>query len=304
MRHIKSLEEGLPLFKALASEVRIEIIRILQESPEMSMNELAGRLNITNGALTAHVKRLEECGVLRILSESTGHGNLKKCSVALDKILIELDGEEKGEQIYEASIKVGHFTDCQVWPTCGLANRKELIGEVDDVRYFAHPDRFDADILWFTKGYVEYAVPNFIPTRQRIDQITISAELGSEAPGVNSVWPSDISFSLNGQLLGKWTAPGDFGDVRGLLTPDWWYAGLNQYGLLKMLTVNHKGTFIDGTQISDVTVDELKLDYRSQIRLRLAVDEEAGRAGGLTIFGKNFGNYNQDIEVKMSYSPL
>ena len=149
----------------------------------MSMNELAGRLNITNGALTAHVRRLEECGILRIFSESAGHGNLKKCSVALDKILIELDGEEKADQIYEVSIKVGHFTDCQVWPTCGLASREELIGEVDDVRYFAHPDRFDADILWFTRGYVEYAVPNFIPTRQRIDQITISAELGSEAPG-------------------------------------------------------------------------------------------------------------------------
>lgn len=303
MLHIKSLEEGLPLFKALASEVRIEIIRILLASPEMSMNELAARLNITNGALTGHVKRLEECGILRTVTESGGHGNMKKCSVAFDKILIAPEEVQKDENIYETSIKVGHYADCEVYPTCGMADAKELIGEVDDARYFAHPDRFRADILWFTRGYVEYAVPNFVPSRQKIDQITISAELGSEAPGVNNVWPSDISFSLNGHLLGRWTSPGDFGDVRGILTPDWWYPELNQYGLLKMLTVNHRGTFIDGTRISDVTIDSLALDYKTSIRLRLSVDEESGRAGGLTIFGKNFGNYDQDIEVKMTYSP-
>lgn len=56
MLHITSLNDGLELFKALGSDVRIEILNILLENDNMSMNELASRLNITNGALTSHIK--------------------------------------------------------------------------------------------------------------------------------------------------------------------------------------------------------------------------------------------------------
>ena len=58
MLHITSLDDGLDIFKALGSDVRIEIIKLLIENKEMNMNELAAKLNITNGALTGHIKRL------------------------------------------------------------------------------------------------------------------------------------------------------------------------------------------------------------------------------------------------------
>ena len=32
--------------------------------------------------------------------------------------------------------------------------------------------------------------------------------------------------------------------------------------------------------------------------------EDAEHVGGLTIFGKGFGNYNQDIEVSINYKPI
>lgn len=56
MLHITSLDDGLDIFKALGSDVRIEIIKLLIENKEMNMNELAAKLNITNGALTGHIK--------------------------------------------------------------------------------------------------------------------------------------------------------------------------------------------------------------------------------------------------------
>ncbi len=304
MLHIKSLDEGLELFKALGSDIRVEIIKILLNENAMNMNELASRLNITNGALTSHIKKLEECGVVTVSSEASGHGNQKVCSVHLDKILIELQDKPENENIYTTDIKVGLFADYNVFPTCGLATSNRLIGEVDDTRYFAHPDRYEADILWFTKGYVEYAIPNFVPANQRIDEICISMELSSEAPGVNNVWPSDIYFYLNETLLGTWTSPGDFGDVKGIFTPDWWFPNWNQYGLLKMLVINHKGTFIDGLQISDVTIDQFRITSKSLLKFKLEVPENAEHVGGLTIFGRGFGNYNQDINVKMAYSPI
>lgn len=304
MLHIEKLEDGLEIFKALGSEVRIEIVKILLENRGMSMNELASKLNITNGALTNHIKKLEECGIVSISNESAGHGNQKKCSVYLDKILIDIDAQEDFKNIYQTSLKVGHFTDYNVYPTCGLASNTALIGEVDDTRYFAHPGRYEADILWFTKGYVEYVVPNFIPLGQKIDQITISLEISSEAPGINDIWPSDISFKINDQKIATWTSPGDFGNVQGIFTPDWWYPNWNQYGLLKILVINKRGTFIDGLQVSDVSVNDFDFDYRSIIKLKLEVEDDAEHVGGLTIFGKTFGNYNQDIDVRINYSPI
>lgn len=307
MLHIKSLEEGLDIFKALGSEVRIEIIKILLENHGMNMNELAARLNITNGALTGHIKKLEDCGLITISNESAGHGNQKKCSVYLDKILVDLEPQEDVRNVYQTDIKIGHFSDYQVYPTCGLASGNAIIGEVDDIRYFAHPDRYNADILWFTRGYVEYVVPNFIPFGQKIDQITFSMEIGSEAPGINEIWPSDISFFLNDHKLAMWTSPGDLGNMRGIFTPDWWYPNWNQYGLLKIIVINRKGTFIDGLQVSDVSIDDLDgtvLDCHSTIKLKLEVEEDAEHVGGLTIFGKTFGNYNQDITIRINYSPI
>lgn len=304
MLHIKTLDEGLDLFKALGSNIRVEIIKLLMQNKSMNMNELAGLLNITNGALTSHIKKLEDCGVISISGESEGHGNQKICSVNLDKILIDFAMQQEPKNTYVTDIKVGHYSDYQVEPTCGLASSEALIGEVDDTRYFAHPDRYNADILWFTKGYVEYIIPNFIPSRQKIDQISISAELASEAPGYNDVWPSDISFYFNDHFVGNWTSPGDFGETKGLFTPNWWYAEWNQYGMLKMLSINQKGTYIDGLQISDVTIEDLKLNNKSPIRFKLAVNDDSEHVGGLTIYGKNFGNYNQNIDIKINYSPI
>ena len=304
MLHIKTLDEGLEIFKALGSNIRIDIIKILRENNGMNMNDLASRLNITNGALTCHIKKLEDCGLISITSESSGHGNQKICSVHLDKILIDLDSPEEEVNVYQTELKVGHYSNYEVYPTCGLSSPSAVVGEVDDIRYFAHPDRYSADILWFSKGYVEYIIPNFIPFSQKIDKITISAELGSEAPSVNDVWPSDISFYLNDTFLGSWTSPGDFGDVKGLFTPEWWYPNWNQYGMLKLLVINKRGTFIDGLQISDVTIRDLNLTDKSTIRLKLAVNDDSNYVGGLTIYGKNFGNYNQDINVRINYSPI
>lgn len=304
MIHITSLDDGLELFKALGSDIRIQILKILLENNQMSMNQLANELNISNGALTGHIKKLEECGLISTSNDSSGHGNQKLCSLIQDRILVEIEKPIDLNNVYNTSIKVGQFSSHNVYPTCGMATSSFVIGELDDVRYFDHPDRFNADIMWFTKGYVEYVIPNLIPRNQKITQLSLSAEISSEAPGIDNNWPSDISFYINDTLVGTWTSPGDYGDVRGMFTPEWWPQNWNQYGLLKLLVINHKGTFIDGLKISDVTTSELNLDYTSTIRFRISVEEGSAHVGGLTIFGKSFGNYDQDIVVSINYTPL
>lgn len=304
MIHITSLDDGLETFKALGSDTRIQILNILLENEQMSMNQLATELNISNGALTSHIKKLEECGLINISNESAGHGNQKMCSVTQDRIIVDIKKPIDYKNVFETEIKVGQFSRHQVWPTCGIATRESVIGELDDIRYFNHPDRFTANILWFTKGYVEYTIPNLIPSNQRITQLSISAELSSEAPGIDNNWPSDISFYINDTKIGMWTSPGDFGDVHGMFTPQWWPQNWNQYGLLKLLVINDYGTYIDGLKISDVSTLSLHLDYNSDIRLRLAVENDSEHVGGITLYGKSFGNYDQDIRVAINYAPL
>ncbi len=305
MLHIKKLEEGLDVFKALGSDIRIRILNQLLENPAMNMNTLAASLGITNGALTSHMKQLEEAGLVQVVVERGGHGNQKLCRVCVDKILVELEAEdlEKEKNVSEIEVKIGHYSDYDVYPTCGIATTEKLIGAVDDPRYFAYPDRVDAGILWFTKGYIEYIIPNLLPVATKIDQITLSLEISSEAPGVNNDWPSDISFFLNDVEIGTWTSPGDYGDVRGIFTPDWWFPNWNQYGLLKLIVINEKGTFVDGLQISDVDIQRFHLDYKSTIRFKMQVSDDAHHVGGLTLFGSGFGNYGQDIRTRISYSP-
>ena len=232
MLHVKNLDEGLEIFKALGSELRINIIKLLQENHEMNMNELATSLGITNGALTSHIKKLEESGIIQVMTERGSHGNQKVCKVAVDKIVVDVESEENEEDqnIYNTEVKVGHYSDYDVYPTCGLATSQAIVGEVDDPRYFSHPDRINAGILWFTKGYIEYMIPNLLPSATKIDQITVSLEISSEAPGINNDWPSDISILLNDVKIGTWTSPGDYGDVQGIFTPDWWFPNWNQYG--------------------------------------------------------------------------
>ena len=306
MLHVKNLDEGLEVFKALGSELRINIIKLLQENHEMNMNELATSLGITNGALTSHIKKLEESGIIQVMTERGGHGNQKICKVAVDKIVVDVESEETEEDqnIYNTEVKVGHYSDYNVYPTCGLATSKAIVGEVDDPRYFSHPDRINAGILWFTKGYIEYMIPNLLPSATKIDQITVSLEISSEAQGINNDWPSDISIFLNDVKIGTWTSPGDYGDVQGIFTPDWWFPNWNQYGLLKMIVINKKGTFVDGLKISDVTINQFNLDYKSTVRFKFEIEEDAKNIGGITIFGSEFGNYNQDIKVRIAYSPM
>lgn len=306
MLYIKNLEDGVELFKVLGSEIRVNIIRLLMQNKEMNMNEIASSLNITNGALTSHIKKMEDVGLIQVSADFVGHGNQKICRVKQERILVDIvpEEEESNASIYEAEVPVGQYIAYSVFPTCGIATTKSLIGEVDDPRYFAHPDRINAGILWLTKGYVEYLIPNVLPVAQKIDEITLSMELSSEAPGVNNDWPSDISFVLNDVPVGVWTSPGDFGDVRGIFTPDWWYPNWNQYGLLKMLVINKRGTFVDGLKISDVTINQFQLDYKSTIRFRMEVREDAAHVGGLTLFGNGFGNYGQGIRVRIRYSSM
>ena len=51
MREINNLNETYLFCKALGSEIRIKIIKLLHENKSMNLNELSDVLGVTNGAM-------------------------------------------------------------------------------------------------------------------------------------------------------------------------------------------------------------------------------------------------------------
>ncbi len=301
MIHVHDLQKGLPVFKCLSSEVRISIIQMLQDQGPLSMTDIADRLGITGGALTPHIKQLSECGLISIALETGRHGLQRICSANDCHILVDPMSSARSANVYETEISVGQYTGYKAYPTCGLATADHLIGVEDDPRYFASPERANAAIIWIGKGHFEYLLPNFLQADQQLMELQISLELSSEAPGVQEDWPSDIYFHLNGMELCHWTCPGDFGAMRGIYTPAWWQVNWNQYGLFKLLSIDHSGTYIDGLKRSDTTLGDLAINHNSALVLRIGVPETAEHIGGMTIFGRGFGNYDQGIKMRMHY---
>lgn len=305
MIHIIDIKNGAKLFDALNSEVRIEIINILKELGEANLNQLAKALNLTNGAITTHVKKLQDAELINVHSRAGVRGAQKICSIATEKIIIDLfDEDAHMKNVYSFDIGIGHYVDYVIAPTCGLVNDTVIIGELDDPRYFAFPERINARLLWFTEGYVTYRLPNNLKLNEICTELQIGMELSSEAPGYSTYYPSDISFKINEYELGFFTSPGEFNDRRGIFTPTWWFENLGQYGKLKLLTINDIGCFIDGLKISDTTIDDLNISPQSEIAFSIGVKPDAINRGGVNIFGKGFGDYDNGITVKMFYKPV
>lgn len=303
MKYISDISRSVPLFKCLGSEVRIAILEMLSSKGPMRMSDISEELGITPGSLSSHIKMLAECGLIEITFNSGKHGIQRICTIVEEKILIDLEKSGGNKNFYETEIGIGLYSDYDVYPTCGLSTSEHIIGMVDDPKYFSSPERANAEILWFTEGYVEYIIPNYLEEGQAPLELLISFEIASEAPGTREDWPSDIQFSINGIPVCMWTAPGDFGSTPGIYTPEWWDRNWNQYGLLKFLSVNDTGTFIDGVRVSEVSLKDLSIAAGSDIRLNMSVGDTGAHKGGLTLYGHSFGNYPQDIKVRMQYRP-
>lgn len=302
MLYFNSLKEASNVIKALSAPMRLKIMEIIYEDGDKNLNDLASMLNLTNSAISLHIKKLQEAGLIEIHTMSGKRGSMKICKPVHDMITINLLPQYADKKSYVDEISVGCYSSCSVEPTCGLATSSKIIGEFDDPRYFFFPEHFNAEVLWFTNGYVEYNFPNHLIAGQTLTKLEISFEISSECPGFNEDYPSDIYFSINDIPLGFWISPGDFGERKGRFNPDWWPDFCNQYGRLKTLSINEKGTFIDsGVKISDTTIYDLNIDYLSTISFKFSAPVDTKNPGGFTLFGKGFGDYNQSIKVESFY---
>ena len=291
--------ENVAFFGALANNVRLQIIQLLSRE-ELNIKELAEKIGVSSPIMLKHVQILEDAGIVTSRLVKRNGSTSRICTLVFAEYRFMIETRRQNlPSVQDFSIPVGSYADICGTPTCGLATVNDVIGFRDDPRVFWEAERLQAQLLWFRQGYVEYRVPNYLSAGQKLVEIELSFEIASEAPDYADDWPSDISFFLNGVELFTWLSPGDYGIKRGIYTPEWWPS--NQYGLLKVIHIREDGVFMDGEKRSEVTLSQVLAAIGPYWSLRFEVSEKAEHVGGLTLFGKAFGNHAQDILMRVFF---
>jgi len=296
------LEDFVEMARALSSELRVNVFKALLHRP-MNVAEIADTFDIPQSTAAVNVKKLEDVGLIATELVPGLRGIQKVCSASVARLIVDMVGRTEAEHDHVLiAMPVGQFVDCQVAPTCGLVSDTAIIGELDDPRSFYDPERVMAQLLWFGKGYVEYRFPNRLPRGAELRGLKLTMEICSEAPMHALEWPSDISVWINHREIGTWTSPSDFGGTRGFLTPDWWEIRDTQFGVMKTWQVGEDGSFVDGRSVSDCRLADLKIEEAPFIAVRIGIRPDAINQGGLNLFGRGFGNYENDLVLRLDYA--
>ena len=302
---IEKTEELIQLARALSSPLRLKVIGALAKR-SMSVGELAREIGEPMSSVALAVRTLEEAEVISCAERTGAHGIQKVCSNRLDTLQVELVPQEMriGAKPFVYSLPIGSYALAEgITPTCGILSANHPLGPLDMPSLFYSNKRADAQMLWFKEGYLEYrvAVMDNMPP-ENIDWMEVSFEACSEAPMYRNPWPSDIFLELNGRRVGVWTCPCDCGGRRGHVTPQWWDLTNTQFGFLTTWYVDRTGSYLNGERIGDVTLDDLALDETPYTGIRIGVDPRAENPNGINLFGGMFGDYPQDIRMRVGYT--
>lgn len=296
-------EESLSqIARALSSPIRLQILQLLNEQ-SLSVNEVAQTLGYPVSSTATNLSVLENCGLVATKWQPGAHGQMKICTRDCDSLFVQMHTTDARGFSNSIAIPmpIGQYTDSNVRPFCGLIGENRTLVEDNDPTAFYAPERIEAQLIWFSSGYLEYRFPKSILNNATPLSLELSFEACSEAPFYRNNWPSDITVWIAHQEIGTWTCPGDFGGRHGHFTPPWWSETLTQYGLLKTWMVDATGSYLDSMAVSDVTLDSLKLKELPYIPVRIGVKEDAENVGGINLFGDKFGDHPQGLLLTIHY---
>jgi predicted transcriptional regulator len=290
------------ILRGLASPLRLRIMRHLLKQGPLNINQIAKAFRQPQSTIASNIQILEETGLIETKISKASKGQQKICYARYSEIVVKIDPEatNRDKDIIEVEMPLGLYTTSNVSAPCGLCSTEKILGMLDVPELFLDPARVKAALVWFGRGYIEYKFPNNAKViNANVEALEFIMELSSEVPGTNVDWPSDISLWVNGIKIGTWQCPGDYGDQRGILTPLWWKLEGSQYGILTSWRISQHGTYLGDIKLSNVTLDELQLAEHHSVKLRIGIDDKAGLPGGINIFGRGFGNHDQDIKMRL-----
>lgn len=286
---------------ALSSPIRRKVLRLLT-GRSYSALELSSLTNVALSTMSFHLKVLKDAKLINMVSSPNKRGNEKNVSQSCENIYISFSQNSLTKKgLYSIELPIGSYFDFDITPPCIMNGRNGQLGEIDSVLPFYSFKRSEARLLSFLKGWLEYRIPTISFKDKVVQSLTFSLEICSECPNYNNTWKSDITFWVNKHEICTYRSMGDYGDRKGLLNPDWYPSQSSQYGMLVKIRIDNEGTWIDNEIVSSVTIDELELTSANFFSLRLGVKPNSHYVGGVNLFGKGFGDHNQDIIVQVDY---
>ena len=291
------------LIQALDATVRRRIMCMLRSSC-YSIAELAKRLKLPISTVSFHINILRKAELINVTIKRNTRGNAKLISRQIDRFSLDFTTDTHSNKSFQFSqeIPLGSFTDACVEAGCGMASEHGIIVADDMPGAFFSPLRYEAQMIWFSKGYLEYRVPNYMLKDKHINAVIFSMEICSEAPNYRNDWESDITFWINGTEVATYLSPGDFGGRRGRLNPDWWSDYSTQYGIIKTLRITPSCVYLDEMAVSTHTIETLGLQDGNYITFRIGVKEKARHQGGVNLFGEKFGDFAQGLVYMVDYN--
>ena len=173
------------VLRGLASLARARMLRLLHRRPGVNVNEIAEALSLPQSTVSSNLQILENAGLIRTETQKGRKGNQKLCFSAFDEVLVMFRDGLSGvdANAIEVAMPIGLYTSCEVTAPCGLCSPGGIIGLLDVPGSFLNPDRMNAGLMWFTRGFVEYQFPNNARLVGRaVTALEFSLELSSEAP--------------------------------------------------------------------------------------------------------------------------
>jgi len=289
--------------QAIGAKIRREIMRLLRHNA-CTVADLARKVGMPISTVAFHVNVLKKAGFVNVTVKRNTRGNAKLISRQIDHVSVDFGMQSERDQkicVYTETIPIGSFVKAEVRPGCGIADENNIIVADDLPGAFFSPARLNAQILWFTSGYIEYNVPNFMLSGKKVQSISFSMELCSEAPNFRNDWESDITFWINGHELCTYNSLGDYGGRRGRLTPDWWSDYSTQYGIMNTIKVTNEFTYLNENVVGGQTLEKLGVTKGDYFTFRIGIKDNAKHVGGLNLFGEKFGDYAQGLVYSVDY---
>jgi predicted transcriptional regulator len=299
---LDSRSDAAPI-RGLSSDIRLSILNCLGRDA-LNVNEIAEALVLPQSTVATNVLVLEEAGLLVTENVKARKGSQKLCRRPFQEVVILFDDAHGGglaDNAVEVGMPVGLYTNYEVSAPCGLSSTDGVVGFLDVPDSFLSPDRMKAGVLWFESGWVEYKFPNNSLLKGKVvTRLELVLEVSSETLGTNNRRLSDIAVTINNVEVGVWTSPGGR-DERSAAGGRAGGALQVQSGLLKTWGVTNDGTYVDGVRVSDVVLDQLQLAEHHSVKVKIGIDEGAENRGGVALFGATFGNYHQDIVLRLVF---
>ena len=285
--------------KAISHPIRTRIMAQLHEYPK-TISEIAKLNDISIKDALFHVNVLVESGIVKKISLPADKNGVNIYAATSTDIYLNYAQEDVCDiETYTQEIPVGMYADARFDSVFRMASQKEVI-RLDEKDAF-NPIRKEASLLWTNGGMVTYSFGKNFSTTQHIESINFSFEICSETNGFRNDYKSDITISVNGIKLGIFTCDGDFGDIEGKCNPPFWGRTYTQYGHLLVINITNDGTYINHRLVSKITIEDIKLNEHDDLRLTIENERNAKHYGGFNLFGKGFGNYDQDILLTVNY---